>query len=782
MAGGAAPETLFQGSLVAARNRGQDLVIFRGGVAGKDPGAVIYDFADNSFSGIITWATPDANEAAAQYYKRFAPLPVVSLAVQLPGMPAVMTDSLSALRYVMEHMIRHHHKQRIIFVRGPATHEGAVKRFQAYEEALRDHGLPVDERLISPHCTWGKDQGPLMVKYFLDEKGLVPGQDFDAFVCVNDNIAIGALEEFQRRGIAVPDVVAVTGCNDSAEARFATPPVTTVSMPFMEQSETAFGALDAIVSGSHAAEACLPARLVIAQSCGCPSRHIESVTKGRRALMRPDDAQEGNRKAKSELGLNSPAGMAEAMFQSLCGGAPVDTAAEETLRRLATRILDSFSAALRNRANRSAYFATLTDAVNALHALRMTTENVQIAISQIRRRARLVRVIPYLNSRAEDLWSEGRVLVGELSGRLRDADALRLITQERTLGQIGAKLSVVQDVNSILKIVQDELPKLGIVSFQLALYEGDAGWSRKSLPANLRVMAGFGPSGKIGESAARACRGYISSVLANAGGRQSIVVVPLHFNELQIGLAVFGLGNEDGSIYETLKVQLSSALYGTIVRQTLKDTMATMEEKVAAVTNSSSQISDGVHSGSAAMEEVSNSIHDISESISEVLNVIGHAVELTSAATGEMTVLNSQAQEINTILGIISEIAKRTNLLALNASIEAARAGEQGRGFAVVADEVKSLAQTTAVSSANISEMIDKVQKNSSQVFRSIADMSEIMQKVSMLAGGISSAIGEQTTSTDEVTSVLSKAAAGTSEIADALAELNEIGKQAVKV
>jgi predicted nucleic acid-binding Zn-ribbon protein len=374
-------------------------------------------------------------------------------------------------------------------------------------------------------------------------------------------------------------------------------------------------------------------------------------------------------------------------------------------------------------------------------------------------------------------------VVSEIAGRLRDAESLRLIAQERVLGQIGAKLSVVQDVKSILKIAQDELPKLDIVAFQLALYEVEPGWDRKGMPAHLRVMAAFGPSGKSTESGARQpCKGYLERALASSGAGVPLVVVPLHFNEVQIGFAVFGLGNEDGSIYETLKTQLSSALYGTIVRQTLKDTMATMEEKVAAVTHSSSQISDGVHTGSAAMEEVSNSIHEISESIEEVLNVIGTAVDLTRAASGEMTVLNKQALEINTILGIISEIANRTNLLALNASIEAARAGEQGRGFAVVADEVKSLAQTTAVSSANIRTMIDKVQKNSSQVFKSISDMSEIMQKVSTLGGGISHAITEQTSATDEITSVLSKAAAGTSEIAESLAELHEIGKQAVRV
>jgi methyl-accepting chemotaxis protein len=131
------------------------------------------------------------------------------------------------------------------------------------------------------------------------------------------------------------------------------------------------------------------------------------------------------------------------------------------------------------------------------------------------------------------------------------------------------------------------------------------------------------------------------------------------------------------------------------------------------------------------------------EAIGRLVGQIGQVAEVVENAAQQIGQLKDDSEKISRIVAVIREIADQTNLLALNAAIEAARAGEQGRGFAVVADEVRKLAERTAHSTVEISNMVSAIQQSTTQVVSGIGRGVELVEGSVSLATQVGSAIGE---------------------------------------
>lgn len=178
---------------------------------------------------------------------------------------------------------------------------------------------------------------------------------------------------------------------------------------------------------------------------------------------------------------------------------------------------------------------------------------------------------------------------------------------------------------------------------------------------------------------------------------------------------------------------------------------ATVEELTVSISHVSNSANEahGISTDSGKRSvEGGNVIKQTLDSMTQIAGTVQNSAE-------QISELDRHADQITSIVNVISEIAEQTNLLALNAAIEAARAGDQGRGFAVVADEVRLLAQRTGKSTQEIADMIKKIQASTQDAVSSMnVGVTQVNQGVE-LAHSASQAIDEIRSGSDRIISVV---------------------------
>jgi methyl-accepting chemotaxis protein len=241
----------------------------------------------------------------------------------------------------------------------------------------------------------------------------------------------------------------------------------------------------------------------------------------------------------------------------------------------------------------------------------------------------------------------------------------------------------------------------------------------------------------------------------------------------------------------------------------VEETSATMQEMSANIQNvarNTQNQSSAVTQSSSAIEQMIASIKSVASTAERLVGlsrnakktvVLGFesvnksnrsANEISTAInrSGEtISALGSRAEDIGKIVDVIDGIAEQTNLLALNAAIEAARAGEQGMGFAVVAEEVRKLAERSAKSTREISDLISGMQKEALEAVTNTEKTMQIVARNLELSSAVNDALKEVNRTVEEVDScavMIGKATreqnSGSNQIVESVGNLREMTQE----
>ena len=547
----------------AAEANNVNVVHFIGGtfnpIIGPDgkPSFGLYDLAKpDQFDGLILTADV-AYGVSAENVNRlrevFGKIPIVTQSVELHGAAVFIPDNENGMRAAVRHLIEEHGYKRIAFIRGIPGQVDAEQRYHAYIEELKAHDLRFDERLVVDG-DYTSESGRAAIKTLLEDRAL----RFQAVVAANDRMAFGALEALQQHGVRVPDDVAVTGFDDLREAQATGVPLTTVRQSFYTAGKQALEALIKCIKGDTVPKTTLtPTQLLVRWSCGCMPENVRQA-----AVALRDVAKTGKLENKREAAL-----------RALLNSAGVTEADpfHPQMKDAFGRAWDGFLLALNDKTTSDEFLKTINAMIELMQKHELVTTVWHNVISMMRRYALGGITSHTALLKAENLFQQARLLVGELSQRSQAYRRLVLEQQESVLQGFSFSMAPAMSLDEIGNAISEHFPQMDIARWYVMFYNEVSQPQSISTPPpqNYSLLLQYeGAKFEIPVKKTSIGTGQlVPRGKTPEDHRYTAVVMPLTLAKNRFGFMWVEMGPRDWEIYVRIRNLVSSALLRTMLVQ-----------------------------------------------------------------------------------------------------------------------------------------------------------------------------------------------------------------------
>jgi DNA-binding LacI/PurR family transcriptional regulator len=454
-------QAVFSGIVDTAVQRDCNLLCFAGGAL-KSPHRLglernfVYDLAGPDTVDAVLVMGGSVGQAVGldgirQFCENYRPLPICSIALEIPNVPSVLVDNARGMHDAILHLIMHHGFRRLAFIRGPETNDEAERRFLVYREVLQQHSIAFDPDLVRVG-DFQRSSGIAATRELCETRP----RRFDAILAASDTMALGAMDALAELGIRVPEDVAVVGFDDVVEARFASPPLTTVRQPLYEQGARATESVLGQLKGERCAlRSTLLTEIVLRRSCGCfsqsamayqdsliPFERLTSVHTVEQVRPLALSAMQHAARGLRVSGFDWNSRLFDALVRDLEGGEQPE-------------FLSQLEDLLRQDTAKGSDASAWHDVLTALRGQLLPCLPIQHAMRSV----------------AESLLQHARLLVTSVVERVHVQHRLEAEQWVRVLSETNEAVITTFDINALTRSVADQLPHLGIQSCYLALFE-----------------------------------------------------------------------------------------------------------------------------------------------------------------------------------------------------------------------------------------------------------------------------------------------------------------------